>query len=84
MKNLLILISVLSVNLIFAQQPSEVWEAIDSCQSPGTGITVRHTINDAAGNTYSTGYFYGTDPDHDMFVSKHDNNGNLVFNDTYN
>ncbi|NRA10901.1 MAG: T9SS type A sorting domain-containing protein [Crocinitomicaceae bacterium] len=84
MKNLLILISVLSVKLTFAQQPAEVWETIDLYQSPGINSTVAHSISDDLGNTYSTGYFYGPDGDHDVFVSKHDNNGNLVFNDTYN
>ncbi|MCJ8290045.1 MAG: T9SS type A sorting domain-containing protein [Crocinitomicaceae bacterium] len=82
MKILLTLIIVLSVKLAFAQQPAEVWETINSYPNTGS-LTVRHSINDGSGNTYSTGYFYGASSDHDMFVSKHDNNGNLVFNDTY-
>ncbi|PHR33144.1 MAG: hypothetical protein COA38_05480 [Fluviicola sp.] len=82
MKRLLTLIIVLSVKLAFAQQPAEVWETINSYPNTGS-LTVRHSINDGSGNTYCTGYFYGASSDHDMFVSKHDNNGNLVFNDTY-
>ncbi|MFT5860333.1 MAG: hypothetical protein ACI865_002443 [Flavobacteriaceae bacterium] len=80
---LILIALILFPTALFAQLPMEVWETIDAYQSPGIGITVRHSINDDAGNTYSTGYFYGPSSDHDMFVSKHDNNGNLVFNDTY-
>ncbi len=80
MKYLLVIVALVISVIGFSQNPTKVWETLET-YSNGTGP--KHTVADPSGNVYATGSFWGPNSDGDMFVSKHDNTGTLVFNDTY-
>ena len=64
----------------FAQVPSEIWEVTNNIA--GNSEKVMHSTSDANGNVYATGYVSGTGSCN-LFVTKHDSDGNLVFSDVY-
>ncbi len=65
---------------VFSQVPSEIWEVTNNIS--GTSEKVMHSTSDASGNVYATGYVSGASGCN-LFVTKHDADGNLVFSDVY-
>jgi hypothetical protein len=67
---------------VLAQNPQEVWET--DTYVDGSSVSIKRSRKDASGNMYSVGSAIGdVSGDYDIFVSKNDADGNVVFSDFY-
>ncbi|MBL4587051.1 MAG: hypothetical protein JKX84_08365, partial [Flavobacteriales bacterium] len=82
MKKLLLLFLCITTITASAQDPAMVWET--GTYLDGSSVNVNRFRKDQSGNMYSVGYVTGdVSGDRDLYISKNDANGNVIFSDIY-